>query len=517
MSYASVVRWKIVGTNIAWVVGTMNTRKRVKRICAGAIGRSRTRSGRVPIGLLSGFFLFALALSSAGAQPSGLRIVSSANKTTSLSQHGITWYFDTEIEYGQFVNGDYWVVGPVVITRITPRSLSEDGRVRHGAMLNPSFGETQGFDSHTLRNSYSAENNVARPGGNDLSPNNPLVIDGTASLVSVISHPEPNRRPSYTDAAVLTVVNDVPPEGTFRPSYSGETKYWFSENDIDWDLLESHQVSRANIGSEPNLNAIAGNLERVWLDYRGGNWTARKIHPSNNMPDYGRDMAKQLGDAALALLLDYPRERKRTLMIRFLQIGLDWWGTVEDQGGTARIYNADGGHGLGRKWPILFAGLMFGDDEILKFANGEEYHIFQEDIQTNYVDQDLINCSQDSNCWSPDTRNRNYAPYDNSMLGLPEWGIRYNNNYSRNDSDWGALYRMINSAGTTPAALAAIIMNAKESWNWPAFFDYHDRFAQAGRDGEHSFWGPGGTNNITTLTYQMWEAFRADYAPVWSE
>lgn len=29
-----------------------------------------------------------------------------------ISQYGITWIFDQDYEYGQFANGDYWVVGP---------------------------------------------------------------------------------------------------------------------------------------------------------------------------------------------------------------------------------------------------------------------------------------------------------------------------------------------------------------------------------------------------------------------
>jgi hypothetical protein len=31
---------------------------------------------------------------------------------SSIEQYGITWTFDKEYQCGQFVNGDYWVLGP---------------------------------------------------------------------------------------------------------------------------------------------------------------------------------------------------------------------------------------------------------------------------------------------------------------------------------------------------------------------------------------------------------------------
>lgn len=37
-----------------------------------------------------------------------------------ISQYGITWKFDHEYRVGQFVNGDWWVVGPVKIVTVTP-------------------------------------------------------------------------------------------------------------------------------------------------------------------------------------------------------------------------------------------------------------------------------------------------------------------------------------------------------------------------------------------------------------
>ena len=44
----------------------------------------------------------------------------SSGYADNVSQYNITWFFDGCYRVGQFVNGDWWVVGPVNITRIAP-------------------------------------------------------------------------------------------------------------------------------------------------------------------------------------------------------------------------------------------------------------------------------------------------------------------------------------------------------------------------------------------------------------
>ncbi len=41
----------------------------------------------------------------------------------SVSQYGITWTFEKPARVGQFVNGDWYVVGPVTIKAIDPQPL----------------------------------------------------------------------------------------------------------------------------------------------------------------------------------------------------------------------------------------------------------------------------------------------------------------------------------------------------------------------------------------------------------
>ena len=40
-----------------------------------------------------------------------------------VSQYGMTWTFDKPARVGRFVNGDFYVVGPVTVTAIMPKPL----------------------------------------------------------------------------------------------------------------------------------------------------------------------------------------------------------------------------------------------------------------------------------------------------------------------------------------------------------------------------------------------------------
>jgi hypothetical protein len=112
----------------------------------------------------------------------------------SIEQYGITWYFDKQYPTGQFANRDYWVVGPLNIINITPQSSlnTTNGRVKNGAMVNPDISDShrEGYDTEFLKAYgifYSADENAARPNGNDLSSSNPLILQPNSSLISSIS------------------------------------------------------------------------------------------------------------------------------------------------------------------------------------------------------------------------------------------------------------------------------------------------------------------------------------------
>ena len=79
-----------------------------------------------------------------------------------VSQFGITWTFDKPARAGHFINGDWYVVGPVTIKAIDPRPLHggeiarreldnmdkerpQAQRVRNGFMLNPPAADEGGL------------------------------------------------------------------------------------------------------------------------------------------------------------------------------------------------------------------------------------------------------------------------------------------------------------------------------------------------------------------------------------
>jgi hypothetical protein len=211
-------------------------------------------------------------------------------------------------------------------------------------------------------------------------------------------------------------------------------------------------------------------------------------------------MANITSEVTLALLLDYTQSELEPLMIRFLQLGIDWYGVTESapniftttsQGG---LWMGGGGHGQGRKWPIIFAGLMFNDSNILKYANAVNYKIFQEEQQYFYVSQANVDLAR----YTADGRPR--TPYKVEMIGTPEWGEQHTNQPNRDGSNWDAYYRDIVSMSLPGHALAATIMGAKSIWNWPAFFDYQVRWATHRRS-------IGSTISYSTFVNDMHTAF----------
>jgi hypothetical protein len=113
----------------------------------------------------------------------------------SLSQYGITWTFEQPARVGQFVNGDWYIVGPVTVKAIEPRPLygaeiprreldgmdkerPEGQRVRNGFMLNPPAQMKVAYDSG-VRNYFDPS----------LIQKLPVVMRPGDSLVSTISMP----------------------------------------------------------------------------------------------------------------------------------------------------------------------------------------------------------------------------------------------------------------------------------------------------------------------------------------
>ncbi len=396
--------------------------------------------------------------------------VSSAWADTSVSYYDdtIVFQFADDYEVGQFANGDYWVHNngePVVITSISPVSTTSSNRQINGTMVNPEVGQEQGYDSYGSSVSpdmeYDATLNLD-PGKTGSS----LTVEPGSSVIKAISMPTPQRRPAISDAAVLTVLAEAPAEGSFRPPYVGTDKtITATTSDLDYDQLGHYPL----LGTESDIEEIAETMERVWLEHNT-EWTQRDIHPKNNMPTYGRDIAKASGNALLALQMDYSDEEKQTLLIRMVQYGIDLYGVACNGGNW---YN-NGGHNLGRKMPLLLAAKVLHNEEMLAYGDKEQHFIFQDDQQHFYVSQDDVDMTH-SDAWAPDSR-AEAIPYTASDIGMAEWGIRHADRPYGDNRNWEATYRDVNGYSETMHVFAAMLMGVQEEWNWPAVFDYVDRF-----------------------------------------
>lgn len=391
----------------------------------------------------------------------------------SVSQYGITWQFDRAYTTGQFVNGDWWVVGPVEIVSTSP---GWDG-THHGSMINPAYGASHGYDK---RFNFDA-NLLARF---------PRSVRPGESVVSVISWktgekgaPAANStiknvpRPALRTAAVLTVLSAPPAADSFRPTYAGGEKRIFRLEDLHLDRLPH----LARPGNVPSIADFERRTSRVWLDHLD-KWPTRYICPSENFPNYARDSTSIFNDAALLLLLDFPDEEKLDLLIRVVQIGIDYYGVLETGG---RWGQNGGGLGSGRKWPILLAGILLDDDKMLGIGADYPSASSQEDCQTFYLTKEKAShypglrigdaVWAEHGCWNPGSH---YSDPGNTGY---QWCCTGN--------VWGG------------AALGARVLGAVDLWNHPAFFDYVDWYMAQGTPGDWQ-------RSWSDFAEAMWDRYR---------
>jgi len=293
----------------------------------------------------------------------------------------------------------------------------------------------------------------------------------------------------------LTCLGNVPAPGSFRPSYAGFDKQLHSASSLQTNLLP--RLPR--IAGTPSLATAERWFERVWIDHARRGDHARHIHPSANMPDYGRNLASRLAEGYLMLMVDFTPEQKETLLIRLVQIGIDVYGLAE----TGYRWDSGGGHSMGRKWPILFAGIML-DDQGMK-AIGTTYSVatFDEQRQTYYgqptTDYPLGKPLFGQSCSGPGP-NGNWCNTQGSTDCRDPNGI-----YD------GCGYRTCCTGNAWLGhVLAARIMGAKALWNYDALFDYQDRYMnEMGADPDHGVgdWQRSWSNFCET----MWDTYRGDY------
>jgi hypothetical protein len=434
-----------------------------------------------------------------------------------VSQYGITWTFQKPARVGQFINGDWFVVGPVAVETIDPKPLygseiprreldgmdnerPEAQRVRNGFMLNPPAKTEVAYDSG-VRNWFSPS----------LIQKLPVTMKPGDSLVSTISMPKnlvlgaqlrnkiergvDDSSPIRT-AAVLTCVGEPQPPDAFRPGFCDRRQRIYLARNLKRDLLPVAAATR----SIPRVRQYIRFTQRPWV----GTCFFGFEEPVENMPQYGLEYGRVVGISALLLCTDLKPQQKEPLLVNFVQVGIDL-GSMVRAGHPG--WTGWGGHGSGRKLPIVFAGLLLGDDELAGISLSYPKVSFGEDEQTAYGD-----------CWTGAkvvfaghsgidaatgegrSRGSGWGPYEHTPPSQWKDGQNTSESYRR----------CCTSVGWVAQALALRLMQAEQAWGHDAFFDYVDRWMYeddsafvrtikeaTGRDHDHE-WARQG---------QAWDAF----------
>ncbi|MBT3285976.1 MAG: hypothetical protein HN380_01425 [Victivallales bacterium] len=368
-----------------------------------------------------------------------------------VAQYGVVWRFAGEALCGRFVTGDWWVVGPVTVTGVTP--VPEAGK--HGSVVNPPAGSKQGYDQRI--SGFDAPLRASFPLA--LKPGQSLVSTASVEKIGVKTPdtvPRQYCRGPLRTAVVLTCLAKPPPADAFRPAYVGAWREMFTVSQLRRDALPRLRPP----AKVPGVTSYERVLERIWLDHMRG-WSNRKMHPLENMPDYGREITNIVSDVALLLLLEDPRKERETLLLRYVQKGIDYYGVAESNN---QLWIPDGGHNSGRKWPILFAGLMLGHEGMMQVKA-----TFQEDHQTHHGK----GFNGQKALWSITPHNPNKRHEEVDPATWSTYGDKRGNTGQKAES-----YRKLNGPTWVGQALAARLTGMVANWGHLAYFDYVDRWCR---------------------------------------
>lgn len=408
---------------------------------------------------------------------------------------GVTWTFAEPVLAGRFVTGDWWVIGPATVMAIDPAP----GGGRNGSVLNlPPVDDETGFDDRTTEGRFNPA----------LGASLPIALSPGDRLASSISVSEPGLVENWlregsgersdspvASVSILTCLADVPPEDGFRPSYADPAVRVRRLAEIDRALLPN--LAPPGPIDTALLDDLANRLSQPWVDNLYFGFDAQV----ETMAMYGREMGRVAGMASLFLLVEVPEDQRATqerLLIGFLQRGIDLWGLVE---AGHPGWPAFGGHGSGRKWPIAFAGILFGDAEMAAPSQAYPDAYFGEDMHTAFTD-DLPY----GPAWNGATVV--YTGHRGVWRGMPvsddpAWGPYEHLAPADWLDDIGESYRRCcTSQAWVGQALAARWMGAQSAWGHDAFFAYVDRWMD-----------PTGDAAYTQAIFDMnGSDFRADWA-----
>ena len=424
----------------------------------------------------------------------------------SVSQHGVTWTFDREAPVGQFVTGDWYVVGPVTVTGIDPAPRYGDAvtdateaekkvrgeLARNGCVLNtPLNSARHGFDSRASK--YDGAFHTKLPLA--MKPGDALI----SSVSGAKSHRVSGGNSPIESFSVLTCVKAPLPADAFRPGYADRDQNSFLARNLRRDLLPN--LPRPD--DTPEVAKYAAEFARPWIDVVFFGKAATRYQHGG----YGRGVCKATGHASLLLTLDFPAETKEPLLVNFVQYGIDLWSLVKS---GYRGWPAHGGWGSGRRWPIVFAGVLLGEPRMTHLSTQYPDAAFQEADQVMHDD-----------CWTGagvvytgHVGHKRAAVEEKTPLG---WGPYEHLHPSRWMGWIGTSYRGNMTSNTWAGeALAIRILQAEDAWQCDAFLDYCDRWMHEPDPGYRNPYdlSKQGSTYDNPLFKAMWDAYREKLAVI---
>jgi hypothetical protein len=391
----------------------------------------------------------------------------------SVTQYGITWTFEKPARAGQFITGDWYVVGPVTVTAIDPKPLFDEKDIkdiddlerkkfsgkycRNGSVKNlvPAL-DGSGFDSRVRHNIYNPS----------MTAHLPIALAPGDSLISSSSKSDLNRGKHYsplTAVAILTCLKDPVPSDAFRPGYCDRQQTIYRTSDLKRDLLPAVDP----VPSTPKTAEVVRYFCRPWMEYN----LFHEDHAPNQMDGYGQGLARKGGDAALLLCIKMKPEEKEPLLVGYLQFGIDLWGMLKS---GYPGWQAFGGWNSGHKLPIILAGVLLGDEKMAYPSKTYPKAWFQEDEQTafgkNWMGAPVVfygHSGVDTATGFGRQRNSSESgPYEH--VSPDKWG----------PDGWEseAYRRCCTSRAWIGATIAAKLMKLEKYWDHDAYFDYEDRW-----------------------------------------
>jgi hypothetical protein len=365
----------------------------------------------------------------------------------SVVKDGITWTFAQPARVGRFITGDPYVVGRVTVVAIGPAPANG----RNGSVKNiRSVADETGFDTRTDANRFEQDNQANLP--ISLVPGDSLVSSISVERVGQIRRwlfDKDTGSPVRTVSILSSVAKPQPPDA-FRPSYAGRGSPIYRSRNLRRGLLPRLRP----VAGTPSLAEYQSHFRRPWIDSLFFNFDS----PVEYMPDYSREIARAVGNAALLLTLNYSARQKEPLLVYLTQYGIDLAGLVRN---GHPGWPAHGGHGSGRKLPIVLAGTLLGAPDLIRLAGKAR---FGEDMQTmsgqGWTGANALYAGH----YGQRGEGR-YGPYEH--LQPRQWPDTLGEDYRR---------CCTSSAWIAEALAARLVRGVQPAWNHAPFFAYADRW-----------------------------------------